>query len=436
LDEQIEPPSDQVTVLAKAPRKAALGFIFAAAVMDIVALGIVIPVLPQLVRQFTHGDTAHAAQYFGWFGFIFGLMQFVGSPIIGSLSDRFGRRPILLVSIFGLGFDYLLMANAPTIGWLFVGRMISGLTAASFSTANAYIADITPPEQRAKSFGMMGAAFGVGFTFGPALGGFLGHIDLRLPFWVAAGLALANGLYGLFVLPESLPKDRRAAFNPAKANPVGSFVLLRSHPQLLGLASVLFLYYLSHQVLQSTFVLYTTERYHWGPQMMGFNLMGVGIGNILVQSLVVGPFVRRFGERGALYTGLACGALGFLIYATATTSLQFWLGLPVFAFIGLVQPGYQGLMTRRVGPTEQGRLQGANSGLMAIAGIVGPLLFTGVFAWSIHSRGLFLGEGTAVYLASAFMVLGLIVAVVVTRPRGSGGEGLGAKDASPALSTR
>ena len=189
-------------------------------------------------------------------------------------------------------------------------------------------------------------------------------------------------------------------------------------------------------MLQSTFVLYTTERYHWGPQMMGFNLMGVGIGNILVQSIVVGPFVRRFGERGALYTGLACGAAGFLIYATATTSLQFWLGLPVFAFIGLVQPGYQGLMTRRVAPTEQGRLQGANSGLMAIAGIVGPLLFTGVFAWSIHARGPFLGEGTAVYLASAFMVLGLIVAVVVTRPRGNGGGSLGAKDASPALGAR
>ena len=403
------------TTLAKAPRRAAVGFIFAAATMDILALGIIIPVLPQLVRQFTHGDTAHAAQYFGWFGFIFGVMQFICSPIIGSLSDRFGRRPVLLVSIFGLGFDYLLMANAPTIGWLFLGRMISGITAASFSTASAYIADITPPEQRARSFGLIGAAFGVGFTFGPALGGFLGHYDLRLPFWVAAGLALANGLYGLFVLPESLPKERRARFNLTKANPVGSFDLLRSHPQLLGLGSVLFLYYLAHQVLQSTMVLYTAERYHWGPQMMGFNLMGVGIGNILVQSFVIGPFVKRFGERGALYTGLTCGALGFLIYATATTSLQFWAGLPVFAMMGLVQPGYQGLMTRRVSPTEQGRLQGANSGLMAVAGIIGPLLFTSVFAWSLHASGLVLGKGTVVYLASAFLVLALVMAVGVTR---------------------
>ncbi|WP_249138162.1 TCR/Tet family MFS transporter [Phenylobacterium montanum] len=419
MDDQSVIETAAVAAPAKGPRKAAIGFIFAAAVMDILALGIIIPVLPQLVRQFTHGDTAHAAQYFGLFGLIFGLMQFVCSPIIGSLSDRFGRRPVLLVSIFGLGFDYILMALAPSIWWLFLGRTISGMTAASFSTASAYIADVTPPEKRAKSFGLMGAAFGVGFTFGPAFGGFLGHYDLRLPFWVAAGLALANGLYGLFVLPESLPLDRRAKFNPRKANPIGSFELLRSHPQLLGLASVLFLYYLAHQVLQSTMVLYTAERYHWGPQMMGFSLMGVGIGNILVQSFVVGPFVTRFGEKGALYTGLTAGALGFIIYATATTSLQYWMGLPVFAFMGLVQPGYQGLMTRRVKPTEQGRLQGANSGLMAIAGIVGPVIFTQVFAWSIHASGFVLGEGTTVFLAAALLFMALFVAVSVTR-EGSG----------------
>ncbi|HEY2660792.1 MAG TPA: TCR/Tet family MFS transporter [Caulobacteraceae bacterium] len=419
MDDQSGIQTPATTTLAKAPRRAAVGFIFAAAVMDILALGIIIPVLPQLVRQFAHGDTASAAHYVGWFGFIFGLMQFICSPIIGSLSDRFGRRPVLLVSIFGLGFDYLLMGFAPTIGWLFLGRVISGITAASFSTASAYIADITPPEKRAKSFGLIGAAFGVGFTIGPALGGFLGHYDLRLPFWVAAGLALINGLYGLFLLPESLPKERRAKFNLAKANPAGSFELLRSHPQLLGLGSVLFLYYLAHQVLQSTFVLYTAERYHWGPQMMGFNLMGVGVSNILVQTFLVGPFVGRFGERGALYTGLTAGAIGFLIYATATTSLQFWCGLPVFALMGLVQPGYQGLMTRRVAPNEQGRLQGANSGLMAIAGIVGPVMFTSVFAWSIHASGFVFGEGTAVYLASAVLILGLVVAIGVTR-EGSG----------------
>jgi len=388
-------------------------------VMDILAMGIVIPVLPQLVRQFTHGDNAQAAHYIGDFGLIFGLMQFICAPIIGSLSDRFGRRPVLLASIFGLGVDYLLMANAPTLGWLFIGRTISGITAASFSTASAYIADVTPPEKRARSFGLIGAAFGVGFTLGPALGGLLGHYDLRLPFWAAAGLALINGIYGLFVLPESLPPERRAKFSLAKANPVGSFVLLKSHPELLGLASVLFLYYLAHQVLQSTLAIYTAERYHWGAQMLGFCLMGIGVSNIIMQGRVIGPFVTRFGERGALYTGLAAGAVGFLIYGMAATSLQFWSALPAFAFMSLTQPGYQALMSRRVSPSEQGRLQGANSGLMAIAGIVGPKLFTGVFAWSITASGVLLGKGASLYLAAALMVMALAVAVVVTR-RGDG----------------
>lgn len=419
MDERSEPHSvgEAVTELHGGRRRAAVGFVFATAVMDVLAMGIIVPVLPQLVKAFSHGDTASAARTFGAFGMIFGVMQFFCAPILGALSDRFGRRPVILISIFGLGFDYFLMALSPTIGWLFLGRVISGITAASFSTASAYIADITPPDKRAKSFGLMSAAFGVGFTFGPSLGGFLGQIDLRLPFWVAGGLALLNGLYGLFVLPESLPRDRRAPFDLTKANPIGSFELLRSHRELLGLALVVFLYFLAHQVLQSTFVLYTNYRYGWGPQMMGLNLLGVGVGSILVQSFVVGPFVARFGERGALFTGLTAGALGFLIYATATTSLQFWLGLPVFAFMGLVQPGYQGLMTRRVKPTEQGRLQGANSGMMALGSIVGPVLFTQVFAWSISRPGTGLGPGAAVFLATALLVAALLLAVGQLRSR-------------------
>ena len=398
-------------------RRAAVGFVFAVAVMDVLAMGIIIPVLPQLVKQFNHGDTAAAARYFGAFGLTFGFMQFFCSPILGALSDRFGHRPVILVSVFGLGFDYFLMALSPSVGWLFLGRTISGITAASFSTASAYVADVTPPDQRAKAFGLMGAAFGVGFTIGPTLGGLLGSIDLRLPFWVAGGLALVNGLYGLFILPESLPRDRRAPFVLAKANPIGSFELLRSHPELLGLAAVVFLYFLAHQVLQSSMVLYTNYRYGWGPLMLGLNLMGVGVGNILVQSFVVGPFVARFGERGALYTGLSAGAIGFVIYATATTSLQFWLGLPIFALMGLTQPGYQGLMTRRVGPTEQGRLQGANSGMMAMAGITGPILFTQVFAWSISVWGHGPGAGTTIYLAAAMMLTALLLALGQSRAR-------------------
>ena len=417
MDTLIEPPNpdSQVATPIKG-RRAALGFIFAAAVMDIIALGLIIPVLPQLIRRFVGGDFAQAALYVGWFGLIFNFMQFFCSPILGALSDRFGRRPVLLASIFGLAFDYMLMALAPSIGWLFLGRMISGATAASFSTASAYVADITAPENRAKAFGMIGAAFGVGFTVGPAIGGILGHYDLRLPFWFAAGLAMINGCYGLFVLPESLPKERRAKFNLAKANPIGSFTLLRSQPQLLGLAGVLFLYFLAHQALQSIMVLYTAKRYHWDPQMMGVYLLGVGVGNIIVQTSVVGPFVKRFGERGALYTGLTCGAIGFLIFACARDGLQFWLALPIFALMGLVQPGYQGIMTRRVKPSEQGRLQGANSGVMAIAGLVGPLLYTRVFAWSLDATHISLGVGTGIGLAAGLLAIALMLALFVTRP--------------------
>jgi DHA1 family tetracycline resistance protein-like MFS transporter len=359
-------------------------------------------------------------------------MQFVFSPIMGALSDRFGRRPVLLVSIFGLGFDYVIMALAPSIGWLFVGRTLSGITAASFSTANAYIADITPPKERARAFGFMGAAFGIGFVIGPAMGGFLGSVNLRLPFWVAAALALVNGVYGLFILPESLPTERRAKFVAAKANPVGSFMLLRSHPQLLGLAGVIFLYFLAHQVLQSTFVLYTGYRYGWNPSMIGLNLMGVGVGSVIVQALIVGPFVKRFGERGALFAGLFAGVVGFLVYGAATTGLQFWMGLPIFALMGLVQPGYQGIMTRRVAQNEQGRLQGANSGLMAVAGIVGPLLFTGVFAWSIGSPDRGLGLGTAIYMAAGFLMLAFVLAVIADRNARGASNATNASDSSDA----
>ncbi|HEX4179601.1 MAG TPA: TCR/Tet family MFS transporter [Caulobacteraceae bacterium] len=418
MDDRLQPPEggDQVTELG-GRRRAAVGFVFAVAVMDVLATGLVIPVLPQLVKAFNHGDTAAAARYFGAFGLIFGVMQFFASPVLGALSDRFGRRPVILTSIIGLGLDYFLMALSPTIGWLFVGRMISGVTAATFSTAAAYVADITPPDKRAKAFGLMGSAFGIGFTIGPTLGGFLGGIDLRLPFWVAGGLALVNGLYGLFVLPESLPVSRRAPFVLKKANPIGSFELLRSQPDLLGLAAIIFLYFLAHQVLQSSMALYTNYRYGWGPQMLGLNLLGVGVGNILVQAFVVGPFVARFGERGALYTGLTAGAIGFLIYGTATTSLQFWLGLPIFSLMGLTQPGYQGMMSRRVGPTQQGRLQGANAGLMALAGIIGPVLFTQVFAWSITPPGHGLGDGTTLFMSVAMMATGLVLALSQARPR-------------------
>jgi DHA1 family tetracycline resistance protein-like MFS transporter len=391
-------------------RKAAVAFIFATALMDITAIGIIIPVLPQLIKQFNHGNTAAAAGYVGLFGLIFATMQLIASPIIGGLSDRFGRRPVLLISVFGLGFDYLLMGWAPSIGWLFLGRVISGVTAASFSTAQAYIADITPPDKRAANFGLMGSAFGIGFILGPTIAAVLAPLGPRAPFYGAAALAMVNGLYGLFILPESLPKDRRAPFTIKNANPFGSLRLYASRPQLAGLATVLFLFYLAQQVLQSTFVLYTNYRYGWGVSMMGIALAATGAASIVVQMFVVRPFVKRFGERGALATGLCFGALGFFVYGSAAHPWQYWLGVPIFAGTGLIGPGVQGMMTRRVDATQQGRLQGANSGVLAMAGLIGPILFTQVFAWSIRGARPPGGwPGLAIWLAAGLYVLGLLV---------------------------
>jgi len=376
----MKPEDHEPAAPAGKPGRAAFIFIFITVTLDMLALGVIIPVLPKLVVQLTGGDAASGARMFGVFGTAWALMQLVFSPVLGSLSDRFGRRPVILLSNLGLGLDYVLMALAPTVGWLLVGRVISGITAASFSTAGAYIADVTPAEQRAARFGMLGAAFGLGFVLGPALGGMLGHIDPRLPFWCAAGLSLLNAAYGLFVLPESLPKERRAKFSWRKANPVGSLTLLRSHPELLGLASITFLSGVAHEVLPSTFVLYADYRFHWDARTVGWILAGVGVCSAVVQGGLVGVATRKLGEWRALSFGLFCGFLGFVIYAVAPTTWLFLFGLPVSALWGFAGPNAQGLMTRRVSASEQGQLQGAISSLRGIAGLLGPFLFTQTFA--------------------------------------------------------
>jgi len=403
------------TIAPATPRRATVAFIFVTIVLDVLAIGVIIPVLPILVEDFMGGDTASAARMFGLFGTVWALMQFVCSPILGSLSDRFGRRPVILASNFGLGFDYILMALAPTISWLFVGRVISGITGASFTTAGAYIADVTPPEKRAASYGMMGAAWGLGFVLGPALGGLLGGIDPRLPFWVAAALTLLNALYGIFVLPESLPADRRASFSWQRANPVGALRLLRSHPQLLGLASVSSIYFLAHHVLPSVFVLYASYRYGWSERTVGLTLAGVGVCNTAVQAGLVRPIVARFGERRALLTGLLAGTIGFLWYGSAATGARFLIAVPVFAFMGLFGPAAQGLMTALVKPTEQGQLQGANSSLIGITGMIGPGLFSLTFATFIGTRAHLHLPGAPFLLAALLLAIAAALALRVTR---------------------
>lgn len=394
----------------------AFRFIFAAAVINAVSFGIMIPVLPNLIKEFTGGDTAAASEWNVLFAVVWGVMQLFCGPILGMLSDRFGRRPILLVSLGGLAIDFLFMALAPSLAWLFVGRVINGLTAASFSTANAYVADVTPPDKRAKAFGWMGSAFSFGFLVGPALGGFLGDIDLRLPFFVAAGLTTINWFYGFFVLPESLPPEKRVAkFDWKRANPVGSLVFLRSHADLLGLATVGFLFQLSQTVLPSIFVLYTGYRYGWTPGFMGLAMMTTGLAGVVVQTLLVGPVVAKIGERGALLLGAAAGATGFAIYGFAPTGWVYFLGVPVFALLNFLQPGLQGLMTRRVEASGQGQLQGANQSLQGIASVIGPVIFGLTFAWSIRHEGIMHQPGLAIYLASGLLIAAFVLALRVAR---------------------
>jgi len=404
---------------APAPRRqAAIAFIFITVVLDVLAMGIIIPILPRLIQDFLQGDTARAAEMFGVFATVWALMQFFCSPIIGMLSDRFGRRRVILLSNFGLGLDYMVMALAPTIGWLFVGRVISGITGASFTTAGAYIADITPKEKRAASYGILGAAWGLGFVLGPALGGILGGVNPRLPFWVASGLTLVNALYGLIVLPESLPPEKRTPrFVWAKANPLGSLKLLRSHHELFGLATVNFLYYLSHQVLQSVFVLYVGYRYNWSARAVGLTLAAIGIGSVIVQGGLVRPVVARIGDRRALFVGLIFGAIGFACWGLAPTGILFLAVIPIGSLMGFYGPAAQGLMTHRVSASEQGQLQGANSSVQGIAGLVGPGLFTWIFAHFISTGSSWQLPGAPFLLGSLLLLTALLLAFRVTRER-------------------
>jgi DHA1 family tetracycline resistance protein-like MFS transporter len=400
------------------PRRGAVVFIFVTILLDMFALGLIMPVLPKLVESFVDNDTASAARIFGVFGTAWALMQFIFSPILGGLSDRFGRRPVVLLSNLGLALDYVLMALAPSLIWLFIGRVISGITSASISTAFAYMADVTPPERRAAVFGKVGVAFGAGFILGPALGGLLGGMDPRLPFWVAAGLSFANTLYGLLILPESLPKDRRSPFRWRSANPVGALKLLRSNSVLAGLSVVNFIGQVAHVVLPSTFVLYATYRYGWDQKTVGLTLAMVGLCAMAVQGAAIGPVVARFGERRALLLGIFCGAIGFFIFGTAPTGPLFWIGIPVMALWGIAGAATQGLMTRLVAPDQQGALQGATTSVQSVSQLVGPFLFTLTFAYFIGGNAPVTMPGAPFLLASALLVLALLIAMRVLAEMG------------------
>jgi DHA1 family tetracycline resistance protein-like MFS transporter len=393
-------------------RRAALIFIFVTVLVDVLAFGLVIPVLPHLVEDLAGGDVVEAAHWVGVFSTTFAIIQLVSSPIQGALSDRFGRRPVILASCFGLGADFVLMALAPSLTWLFVGRVLSAITSASFTTANAYIADITPPEERAQSFGMIGAAFGVGFVIGPALGGWLGGVDLRLPFWVAAVLAFVNFVYGVFVLPESLAPDRRSKSVTWKTlNPFGALVFFSRNRALLGLAAVVFLYNLAHYVYPTVFVLYAAERFVWGPQEVGWTLGVVGAFAVFTQVFLVKRVVGGLGERNAVLFGSVAGAIGFAVYGLAATWPVFLAGIPIMSLWGVSSPATQSMITRQVAADEQGRAQGALSSLQSLTGILGPGLYTTVFAYFIGEDAPLYAPGAPFLVASALVVCALIAAV-------------------------
>jgi DHA1 family tetracycline resistance protein-like MFS transporter len=406
----------------RAATRAAFVFILVTVMFDFLAFGIIAPVLPNLIAQFESGNLARATKILGYFAFAWSTMQFIFSPILGAWSDRFGRRPIILISCLGLGLDYIFMALAPSLWWLFVGRIISGITASNISTAFAYVTDVTVPEKRAKQFGMLGAAFGLGFVVGPAFGGFLGHYSLRAPFWAAAILSLANFLYGLLVLPESLPKERRAKSAWHMANPLGSLTLLRSHPELAGLSAAMTMFYLAHNALPSVFVFYAEYRYGWNERSVGLALTVVGVCAALVSGGLVGPYVKRFGERFSLISGLVYGVLGFAGLALAFNGSLFLASIPFIALWGVAGPAMQSLMSRRVDPTSQGKLQGAINSLRSITGMVGPVFFTQVFAYAIAKNATLHLPGAPYFLAAFLLAISLVIAAVVTKGSGAAGE--------------
>ncbi len=390
-------------------------FILIMVAFDFLAFGIIAPVLPDLIRQFEGGDFARASSITGYFGFAWATMQFLFSPLLGAWSDRFGRRPVILISCFGLSIDYVFMALAPSLRWLLVGRIISGITTSNVSTAFAYVTDVTKPAERARPFGLISAAFGLGFVIGPAVGGWLGNMNLRFPFWAAAALSLGNALYGYFVLPESLPPERRAKSAWQMANPLGSLRLLSSNAELAGLAVVTTLYYLAHNSLPSMWALYTEYRYAWSRRDVGLSLAVVGVFAALVSGALVGPFVKRFGERRSLLSGLLFGTLGFAGFALAARGWVILAVIPFIALWGIAAPAMQSLMARHVDPSSQGKLQGAINSLRAITGMAGPVLFTQVFAVAISSHsGLHL-PGAPYYVAALLLGASLLLAIYVTR---------------------
>ncbi len=393
----------------------AIIFILITVLIDVIGLGIIIPVMPGLLMELTGAELYTAVQMGGLLMFTYALMQFLFAPVLGNLSDAYGRRPVLLISLAALGIDYLIMGFAGTIFWLFLGRLLAGIAGATFATANAYIADISDDDQRTKNFGLVSAAFGVGFVLGPAIGGLLGEFGTRVPFFAAAGLAFANALYGYFILPETLRVEKRRPFVLTRANPLGAVLQMRRYPLIMGLLGVIVLYQLAHDVNPATWSYYMIERFDWSEGQIGASLAAVGLAMAIVQGALIGPIVDRLGARRAALAGLLIGGIGFLGFASATQGWMIYIWIIPFAFIGIAMPALRGIMSSQVGAESQGELQGAISSLMAGVWIVSPLIMTQLFSYFSGPEAPIYFPGAAFFTAGVLMLLALMVSRRVLR---------------------
>jgi DHA1 family tetracycline resistance protein-like MFS transporter len=386
-------------------RTPALSFIFITILIDCIGFGVIIPVMPTLIMDLGHVVNSEASRLGGYLLFAFAGMQFLCSPIMGGLSDQYGRRPVLLASLFGFGIDYIFLAFAPSLGWLFIGRLIAGAMGASFTTAGAYIADISEPEKRAQNFGMIGAAFGLGFIIGPTIGGLLGSYGAKIPFLVAAGLSLVNCLYGFFILPESLKPENKRAFDWKRANPVSSLMNLKRYPIILGLVTSLVLIYIAAHAVQSNWSFYAIEKFKWSPPMIGASLTVVGLLISIVQGGLIRIIIPRLGQKRSLYLGLVLYSIGFLLFSLATEGWMLFVFLIPYCLGGIATPALQGIMSAQVASNEQGELQGALTGLMSATSIIGPLLMTQLFSY-------FTAKDAPVYFPGAPMMMGALLTLL------------------------